>query len=248
LLLDPATTALVALVAAAGAVVGAIGGFGTGIILTAALVPLIGFKAVVPVLAVAGVLINAGRFWFYRGKVDWPAAWRILAASIPAMVLGVWLYSLMDARVLGLVLGGFVLASVPMRRVLKSRAFTTGSLGLLAGGGVFGLASGIVSATGVILVSLLHSAGLAAKSVVATDALISIFLDVAKALVFGRFDLLDAQAATLGVIIGVATFPGSWLGAWLVERMGAKLHTLALEVLILAGGASMLWQALFGRT
>ena len=50
------------------AVIGGIGGFGTGIILTAALAPLIGVKAVMPVLAVAGVIINAGRFWFYRDE------------------------------------------------------------------------------------------------------------------------------------------------------------------------------------
>lgn len=247
MLLDPATTALVALIAAGGAVVGAIGGFGTGIIVTAALVPLIGFKAVVPVLAVAGVLINAGRFWFYRGTADPGAAWRVLAASIPAMLAGVWVYSLLDARVLGLVLGGFVLASVPLRRFLKARAFSVGRRGLFAGAGVFGFASGVTTATGVILVSLLHSAGFAAKTVVATDALITIFLDVAKALAFGRFELLDPSAAALGVIIGVATFPGSALGAWLVERMGARLHTIALEALIVVGGLSMLGQALWGR-
>ncbi len=247
MLLDPGTLALVALVAAGGAVIGAVGGFGTGIVLTAALVPLIGFKAVVPVLAVAGVLINAGRYWFYRGTADRGAAWRVLAASIPAMVLGVWVYSLLDARVLGLVLGCFVIASVPLRRILKSRAFAIGPRGLAAGAGIFGFASGIASATGVILVSLLHGAGFGAKVVVATDALISIFLDIAKAIAFGRFDLLDAPTATLGVIIGVSTFPGSWLGAWLVERMGARLHTLALEALIVIGGLSMLWHALSGR-
>jgi uncharacterized membrane protein YfcA len=225
-------------------VIGAIGGFGTGIILAAALIPLIGFKAVVPVMAVAGVLINAGRFWFYRGSADMAATWRVLAASVPAMVLGVWLYSLLDVRVLGFVLGCFVIASVPLRRALKSRAFAIGPRGLLGGAGVFGFASGIATGTGVILVSLLHGAGFGAKTVVATDALISIFLDIAKAIAFGRFDLLDESAVTLGLIIGVATFPGSALGAWLVSHMGAKLHTLALEGLILVGGASMLWQAL----
>jgi uncharacterized membrane protein YfcA len=225
-------------------VVGAIGGFGTGIILAAALIPLIGFKAVVPVMAVAGVLINAGRFWFYRENVDLAATWRVLAVSVPTMVLGVWLYSVLDVRVLGFVLGCFVIASVPLRRFLAARAFRLGGRGLFAGAGVFGFASGIATGTGVILVSLLHGAGFGAKAVLATDALISIFLDIAKAIAFGRFDLLDGSAVTLGVAIGIATFPGSALGAWLVSHMGAKLHTLALEALIIVGGASMLWQAL----
>jgi uncharacterized membrane protein YfcA len=247
LLLDPASIALVAIVAAGAAVVGAIGGFGTGIILAAALTPLIGFKAVIPVLAVAGVLINLGRFWFYRRSVNLPAVGRVLAGSLPMLVLGVWTYSLLDARALGVVLGLFVIASIPLRRFLKSREIAIGPAGMLAGAGVFGYASGIATGTGVILVSLLLGAGFAGPAVLATDALVTIILDVAKALLFGGFDLLDASAVSLGVIIGIATFPGSALGAWLTSRMGARLHVLAMEALIVAGGASMLAQALWGK-
>lgn len=247
MLLDPATTALVALAAAGAAVIGAIGGFGTGIILAAALTPLIGFKAVIPVLAVAGVLINAGRFWFYRGSVSLPAVARVLAASLPMLLLGVWIYSTLDARTLGVVLGCFVIASVPLRRLLKARNLTLGPRGLVAGAGVFGFASGIATGTGVILVSVLLGAGFAGPAVLATDALVSIVVDLAKALLFGRFDLMDASSATLGVAIGIATFPGSALGAWLVRRMGASLHVLAMEALIAIGGLSMLAQALWGR-
>lgn len=247
MLLDPAGAALIAVVAALAAVVGAVGGFGTGIILAAALSPLIGFKAVVPVLAVAGVLINAGRFWFYRGSVDLAATGRVLAASLPMLLLGVWLYSALDARAVGLLLGGFVVASVPLRRWLKSRQLHIGPRGLAAGAGVFGFASGVATGTGVILVSVLLGAGFAGPAVLATDALVSIVIDVVKALLFGHFALLDAPAATLGLLIGVATFPGSALGAWLVRNMGARLHLRFMEALILAGGASMLWQALWGR-
>ena len=70
MLLDAPTLAAVALLALGAAIVGGMGGFGTGVILTAALVPLIGVKQLVPVLAVAGVIINAGRFWFYRKHLD----------------------------------------------------------------------------------------------------------------------------------------------------------------------------------
>ena len=70
MLLDAPTLAAVALLALGAAIVGGMGGFGTGVILAAALVPLIGVKALVPVMAVAGVIINAGRFWFYRASLE----------------------------------------------------------------------------------------------------------------------------------------------------------------------------------
>jgi uncharacterized protein len=243
LLLDAPTLAAVALLALAAAVVGGMGGFGTGVILTAALAPLIGVKALVPVLAVAGVIINAGRFWFYRASLDRSALGIVLAASLPFLVVGTWLYSVLDARAIGTILGAAVMASVPLRRILKKRAVTLGTCGLAIGSGVFGLASGVATGTGVILVSLLLGAGLAGPAVLATDALVTIALDLCKAALFQRFDLLDAHAFSTGVVIGVATLPGSALAAWLVTRLGAKLHVLFMEILILAGGGFMLWHS-----
>ena len=243
MLLDAPTLAAVAAVALVAAVVGGVGGFGTGVILTAALVPLIGIKAVIPVLAVAGVIINAGRFWFYRASLERRSFGLVLAASLPFLVLGTWIYSVLDARALGTVLGALVIAFIPMRRILKARSIVLGTTSLAVGSGVFGLASGIASGTGVILVSLLLGAGLAGPAVLATDALTTIALDLCKAALFQRFDLLDAEAAATGAVIGLASIPGSALAAWLVTRMGAHLHVLFIETLIFFGGSFMLWHA-----
>ena len=243
MLLDPFTLAAVALLGLGAAVIGSVGGFGTGIILTAALTPLIGVKALVPVLAVATVIINAGRFWFYRRHLDRRVFGIVLASGLPFLVLGVWIYSALDARTLGMVLGVMILSFVPLRRVLKKHAIVIGTPGLVVGGGVFGLASGVATGTGVILISLLLGCGLAGPAVLATDALITIALDFSKALLFQRFNLLDGQHFFAGVVIGVASIPGSALGAWLVERMHAHLHVLFMEALILFGGAFMLWHS-----
>jgi uncharacterized membrane protein YfcA len=79
--------------------------------------------------------------------------------------------------------------------------------------------------------------------VLATDALATILLDVCKAALFQRFAVLDERAFYTGVVIGIASIPGSALGAWLVSRIHARLHILFMEALILFGGAFMLWHA-----
>ena len=225
------------------AMVGGIGGFGTGIFLTVALLPLIGVKALVPVMAVAGAIINCGRFWFYRESLDRRALGIVLVASLPFLVLGTWIYSVLDARVLSIVLGVAVIASVPARRVFHAKKMSLGPVGIATGSGVFGFAAGIATGAGVILVSLLLGAGLATPAVLATDAMVSIILDICKAALFQRFDLLNTEAFFTGVVIGLASIPGSAIAAWLVSRMGAKLHVLFMEILILFGGLSMLWHA-----
>ena len=243
MLLDASSLALVALIAIIGAMVGGIGGFGTGIILTAALAPLIGVKSVIPVLAVAGAIINGGRFWFYRPSLDRRTLALVLACALPFLVLGTWIYSELDARAIGTVLGIVVIASVPLRRALNRRKIALGRTGLAIGSTVFGLASGVASGVGVINVSLLLGTGMSGQAVLATDALISVALDLCKAGLFQRFALLDQETAVTGLVIGVATIPGSALAAWLVNRMHAHLHVLFLETLILIGGASLLWNS-----
>lgn len=241
---DTAQIAWVLLAAFASAIVGGVGGFGTGVILTAVLAPIIGIKAVVPVLSLAGVLINAGRFWFYRRSLQWPVARRVLAAALPCLVLGTWLYARLDARPLGILVGSLVLASVPLRRLLAARDVRVGRRGLLAGGAAFGLANGLASGMGVILVSLLLGAGLTGPAVLATDALVTIFVDIARAALFGRYALLDADSALLGVTIGLATLPGSWIAAWLVHRLHARLQMRFMESLIVAGGVLIIANSL----
>jgi len=243
LLLDPSALAMVAALGIVAAVVGGMGGFGTGIILTAALASFIGVKAVIPVLAVAGAIINGGRFWFYRHSVQRPTLALVVACALPFLVLGTWIYSVLDARAVGTVLGVVVILSVPLRRALNRRRIALGRTGLAVGSSVFGLASGLASGVGVIMISLLLGTGMTGPAVLATDAMISIALDLCKAALFQRFALLDEQTITTGVVIGLATIPGSAIAAWLVNRMHAHLHVLFMEGLILAGGASLLWNS-----
>jgi uncharacterized membrane protein YfcA len=167
----------------------------------------------------------------------------VLACALPFLVLGTWIYSSLDARVIGTVLGIVVIASVPLRRALNRRKMALGDTGLAVGSTVFGLASGLTSGVGVILVSLLLGTGMSGSAVLATDALVSIALDVCKAALFQRLALLDERIFVTGVVIGVATIPGSAIAAWLVNRMHAHLHVLFLESLILIGGASLLWNS-----
>lgn len=243
-LADPVVLVAVVAVTFIAAIVGGVGGFGSGIILTVGLVPIIGFKAVVPTLAVAGAIINAGRFWFYRKHVDWRHFRLILLPALPLALAGAWLYSTLDARSIGILLGCVILGFVPLRRWLAARNVQLGTGGVLTGGAMFGAAAGVASGTGVILIATLLGAGLTGQTVLATDAIITIVMDVARATAYGKFAVLDAETAMLGLAIGVASIPGSAVAARIVAGLRVSTHTKAMEALIAVGGASILWQAL----
>ena len=182
-------------------------------------------------MAVAGVIINAGRFWFYRDSLErrtlgagarlrrcpsWCSAPGSTACSTRASV--------------GTVLGIVVIASVPLRRLLRTHARSCSAPpGLAVGSGVFGLASGVATGTGVILVSLLLGTGMAGPAVLATDALVSIALDLCKAALFQRFASSTRRPSSPAWSSASPRIPGSAIAAWLVNRMHAHLHVLFME-------------------
>ncbi len=242
--LAPNLLILVIAVSFGSAIIGGMGGFGTGIILTATLTPILGIKAVVPLLALAGIIINMGRFWFYRRDFDARAVRRVLPPALLCLLGGTLVYRQLDAAPLAVVIGLVVLAALPARRWLQAHNLHLGARGLMIGGGVFGFLNGIASGMGVVLISLLLGAGLSGTAVLATDALITIAVDITRALIFGKLDLLDSSGVVLGTVIGLASLPGSWVASLLVRRMGHKMHIAIIETLIAIGGLSILYHGL----
>ena len=238
--------AIVVAVAFFSAIIGGMGGFGTGIMLTATLTPVLGIKAVVPVLAFAGIIINCGRFWFYRRDFDVRVVKRVLPPALLFLVGATFLYEKLDPAPLAVVIGIVVLLALPARRYLAAHNLHLGTRGLVVGGGLFGFLNGIASGMGVVLISLLLGAGLTGTVVIATDALVTIAVDITRAALFSRFNLLNNSGLVLGTIIGLASLPGSWVASKLVQRMGHKMHIAIIEVLIAIGGVSILVHGLRG--
>jgi len=242
--LAPDLLLLVIAVSFGSAIIGGMGGFGTGIILTATLTPILGIKAVVPLLALAGIIINLGRFWFYRRDFDARAVRLVLPPALLCLVGGTLVYRHLDPAPLAIVIGLVVLAAIPARRWVQARHLHLGARGLTVGGGLFGFLNGIASGMGVVLISLLLGAGLSGTAVLATDALVTIAIDVTRSLIFGKLDLLDMSGVILGGVIGLASLPGSWVASLLVKRMGHKMHIAIIEALIAIGGVSILYHGI----
>ena len=236
----------VAAVAFCASVFGGLSGFGTGLVLPVFLAPVVGVAQVIPVMAVAMLFNNGGRVIAFRREIAWPTARRFLLLGLPACIASAWGYTRLDARAIGIALGLFLLASVPLRRWLRRIDLQLGPRGQLAAGALFGAVNGTLTGAGVLLVAFLMATGAAAAAVVATDATISVLMGVAKVMVFGGFSALDLPLAAFGVAVGVFSLPGAFVARWLVTRLPAPLHAGLIEAVIVAGGTILLWRALAG--
>lgn len=236
--------ALVAAVAFAGGVLGGISAFGTGLLITPFLVPILGVKAVVPVMSVAMVFGNLARFWANRRATDLALCRRILLPAVPFVVLGTLVYDALPAEALGVVIGAFLVASVPLRRTLKGRAIAPGPLALGATAAVFGLVSGTVPGGGVLLMPVLLGMGCRGGTLIGVDGLIGAAVNVVKIVAFGQLALLDASLAASGVLVGLLTIPGAFTARWIVDRLSIGVHTGIVETMVVAAGALLVLDVL----
>jgi len=225
-------------------VVGGVAGYGTGALMPLVLVPIVGAEPIVPIIAISALMTNASRAAAFRRLIDVRRGLIVLAASVPTAALGAWGYTFLTSVGASIVIGGMMIASVPLRRVLKRHEVQVSDRGLAAASVGYGLVVGGTVGSGIILLSLLMAVGLEGGAVIATDAAISIVIGLIKIAVFGIAGVVGAQVVAFALLIGVIAFPGAFLAKALVERMPIHLHTALLDAVVLFGGAFVIIRAL----
>jgi len=235
--------ALIAGMALVASVVGGVAGYGTGALLPLVLVPIVGPEPVVPILSLSALFTNTSRMAVFRRLVDLRRALIVLVAAVPTCALGAWGYSKLSGKGALIVIGGMLIATVPLRRLMKRRGLALSDGALAAACFAWGpLAGGTVGA-GILLLSLLMSAGLEGAAVVATDAAVSIGIGLVKFATFGLAGVVTAQVVAVALLIGGVALPGAFVAKALVERLPVHLHTALLDVIVIGGGAVMIVNA-----
>jgi len=240
--LDALTLVLVALAAFSTALFHSVAGFAGALLLSVLLAPLIGIRAVVPVVAFAMIISNINRIFLFRDAIDWKAYRAIMVTGLPGIIAGAIVYLYLPVKAIAIVMGCFLLISIPLRRVFKKRNYKVGYRGLSAVGVVYGLISGTVFGGGMILGPFFLGAGIVGQSLVGVVAALGLTLNITKSIVFGAGSLLDQELISLGVLVGVCTIPGGMLGKWIVKNTDIEVHTVIVETLMFAGGCYFLYQ------
>jgi uncharacterized membrane protein YfcA len=238
-----AQLALVAGVAFVASLIGGVAGYGTGALMPLVLVPIVGPGPIVPIIAISALINNASRAVAFREYIALRQVVIVLAAAVPLCVLSAYGYTLLDSRGAALVIGTMLIATVPLRRFLKRRDIRVQDRGLALGSLGYGAVVGGTVGSGVILLSLLMASGLASAAVIATDAAISIIISLIRLIVFGIAGVVTPQVLAMALLIGGVTVPGAFLAKAFVERMPMHVHTAILDLVVILGGATMLYRA-----
>jgi len=241
--IDMMTAVLGIAVCFLAAALGGLSGMGAGLLVTLFITPIIGPKAVLPVLSVFMLINNATRVWFYRDALDLRQALQIVAVAVPMSALGAMVYVRLEGEIIQLLLGSILIASIPLRRWLTGQQIRPSRSFVFALSGLYGFLSSIIVGAGMLLMPMLMGLGFAGPALLATDAAVTALVNIAKILFYGKLDALTAEMAMLAVVMGLAAVPGTWAGVWVVRHTPIRVHTLMIEALILVGGVSMIWRS-----
>jgi uncharacterized protein len=241
--LEPLHLGLLVGLAFCSSVLGASSGFGGGLMVTPFLIPFVGVKGVVPVMTVALTLGNLSRVWVYRSDLSARFALRIMLPVVPGVMVGTIIFQKLPANAVAVIIGCFLIASVPLRRLLKRRLLQPGAKSLTIIGFGFGVLTGSTPGAGVLLLSLLLGTGLTGPALIGTDAAIGVAVSLTKVSMFSTLELLDRDRLLLGLLLGTAMFPGAYLARWILSVLLVRVHTILTEVLVVVAGISFLWRA-----
>jgi uncharacterized membrane protein YfcA len=219
------------------AIAGGVAGYGTGALMPLILVPIVGAAPVVPIIAITAMFTNTARVAVFRRALDPRRALIALIAALPTCVLGAWLYTLLTGRGAAFVIGSSLIATVPLRRLLKRHGHKLGERGYVVAAAAWGIVVGGTTGAGVILLSILMAVGLEGAAVIATDAAVSLGMGVVKISVFGVAGVLTSKVLVIALLIGLVAFPSTFLAKLIVERLPVHLHTVLLDAVVIIGGA-----------
>ncbi|MEM8794969.1 MAG: sulfite exporter TauE/SafE family protein [Pseudomonadota bacterium] len=218
-------------------------GVAGGFLLAAALAPLIGVKPVVPVMSVALLISHSTRALLNLPEVNWTVFFTICLTGVPCLLAVAFLYGDLSSTFIAVFLGCVILVSIPIRRWAKARSVRARKRHLAGIGAVYGGFSGASIGPGMLLLPFMLGYGLTKEAFVATLAMIALVTNVIRVGVFGSTDLLGNGYLALGLLVGLMTIPGNWIGRTLLRRMTNERHADYLDILTVLGAINFFWLA-----
>lgn len=219
-------------------------GFGAGMIAVPLLAFVMPLQLAVPLCSLLVFVLFVIMLIRDRAQVDWAELRLLVPPTILGAILGLWLFAVLDNRILVTMLGSFLvlyslymlavsLLGLPRLRCSARWAWPAGFLGsffdtLFGGGG------------GTLVVIYVNARGLARNAFRATVAALWFFEMIARIAGYAWSGYYDGRALTLFLLMLPLMWAGTLLGERLGNRVDAETFSRVLALMLMASGISLL--------
>lgn len=226
--MEPATLAVLTVVAFSTAVLSAVVGMAGGIVLLSVMLLFYDPLVAIPLHGLVQLVSNGSRTWIQRRHVDWGIAGRYAVLLVPMGFVGLAIAQALPPAVTRVLIGVFVLLATWAPALLligthPERAERNRRFFLL--GGVVGVLNMTIGATGPLIAPFFLNLGLARQALIGSKAACQGLGHLAKIGVFGvaGFDFVAFAAPLALLCLGVVA--GTWVGSRILGRVSEELFT-----------------------
>jgi uncharacterized membrane protein YfcA len=215
------------------------------VVLSIVLLPIVGVRAIVPILSIAMVIGHISRVAAFRRQADWRSACMLVLLAAPGSATGAMVYSRLSERATAAILGLFLLVLLGFRSIRPALQWQPTPVCFAVSAVLFGFLNGLTIGAGVLVLPLLMVFGLAGAPLVATDAVVGLGMNLTKAISLAATGTITPSLLVYGVAIGVLTIPGAYLARHVIRALSIRTHMHLIDATVLVAAASMLWRAAF---
>ena len=237
---------LVSLVVCAGTALQVATGVGLGLLAGPGLILSLPSGTAIFVAIILNLLVSVALLPQEKGDIVWPPLRLLLVGTLVGVPLGWLVLQQIEVTTLRLFTGAAVLAAA-IQLLLPRRQTGVGKaarLHILVGGGISGFMSGCLAIPGPVAMWTLLRQNIAPSLVRATLRAVFVFSYGAAFLVhFGLGGETATGWSTVAVLVP-ALVAGGALGIVIKRRVGETTLFLALRLLLLAMGLSLLWKGI----
>lgn len=227
------------------------GGFGSGASFAGAAIlalfasPGVALGIMLPILMLIDIA-TLRPYWRQWGGLE---VTMLILGGVPGIALGVVFYSVADADLLRLLIGGIALIFVLWQTVLRAGLLRRGHrpfpgwIGMLAGL-VAGFTSFVSHAGGPPAAVYLLSPGLDKTRYQATTVLMFFVFNIVKAVPYGMLGLFTRDTLMTDLILAPFALLGAWIGVRAHRIMPERVFFLVTYILLSVTGTKLIWDAL----
>ena len=213
------------------------------------LIPTLGLflspTAIPPVVTIGMLFGNAQRVYLYWSEIDWQVTQWYLPGSIIGACLGAFTLTQIQMDWLPLLLGVFLLLSAASYGFSgKKQTFIVRAWYFLPASVIYAFLSGLVGSTGPILNPLYLNYGLVKEPMIATKSANVVVVHVAKLIAYTVFGALSFSDLKYGLVIGIAAFPGNWLGQIVLTKLSESQFRQVVILFVAFSGLLILGKQL----
>ncbi|MCH8074762.1 MAG: sulfite exporter TauE/SafE family protein [SAR324 cluster bacterium] len=225
------------------AFIGSVAGSGGSTVLLPVLVLYFGIRDAVPIITIANLSANLSRSVINRGEIVYPVVGWFTLGTVPASVLGAWLFTATPPEILTRLLGGLLISLVVWRRVRQlglSPPRSRSAAWFFPLGTLFGFLEGLMGSVGPLMAPFFLAHGLMRGAYIGTDAFVTSVMQAIKLGVFGGARLVGPGILAAGLTLVPFMVLGTMLGKKMLHRVSDSVFSILLELVLVAAGLNFL--------